>query len=390
MGKTLYICYMDLGNNGTIGIIKKVKSQINLLQRNAVDEIAYIYREKGQLITNIDGIEQGLVCRKAEDINAILLSSLNELAVFDKIYIRFNHLTIKFIKLLKRLASNKARIVMEIPTYPFVKEDFEELFLALKRARIIVSVKVFFKIIENAVLSLFLKRYISRIITYSNDNKIWGIDTIKISNGIEIREIDINSCDSSLKDSTINLVCVSSCLKWHGYDRIIEGIYRYYQEAHTEAVHLYIVGDGPEISNYKKMISKYDIENHITITGILNGNELDQLYEKADVAFDALGRHRVGVYFNSSLKGKEYAERGIPIVSGVKTEFDLDNSFRCYYRVPADDSYIDIEKVLSFIETVKTIPTYKKAIREYAINHFSYDVAMKGVVDYFFGEKETN
>lgn len=40
-----------------------------------------------------------------------------------------------------------------------------------------------------------------------------------------------------------------------------------------------------------------------------------------------MGRHRSGVSFNSSLKGKEYCAKGLIIVSGVKTELDLDGEF---------------------------------------------------------------
>jgi hypothetical protein len=53
-------------------------------------------------------------------------------------------------------------------------------------------------------------------------------------------------------------------------------------------------------------------------------SSLNDIYNISDIAIDSLGRHRSNVMYNSTLKGKEYCAKGLPIVSGVKTEFDYD------------------------------------------------------------------
>ena len=72
------------------------------------------------------------------------------------------------------------------------------------------------------------------------------------------------------------------------------------------------------------------------------------LYDKADIALDCMGRHRVGVYYNSSLKGKEYCAYGVPIISGVETELDQRKEFQYYLRVPADDTILDMDDIVNY------------------------------------------
>lgn len=123
------------------------------------------------------------------------------------------------------------------------------------------------------------------------------------------------------------MIAVSSLYYWHGYDRTIEGLKNYYEGTHSKEVNLYIVGTGPEFVKYEKLIKEYDLENHVFLTGYKSGSALDELYAKCIIGLDSMGRHRSGVSFNSSLKGKEYCAKGLIIVSGVKTELDLDGEF---------------------------------------------------------------
>ena len=101
-----------------------------------------------------------------------------------------------------------------------------------------------------------------------------------------------------------------------------------------------------------------------------------------------MGRHRSGVFYNSSLKGKEYCAYGLVIVSGVRTELDNDATYKYYFRVPADDSPIDFNKVLDFYRTVtdngRKRKEVKKEIMQYASEHFSMDVVLKPVLDYIY------
>ena len=103
-----------------------------------------------------------------------------------------------------------------------------------------------------------------------------------------------------------------------------------------------------------------------------------------DIGLDSMGRHRSGVYYNSSLKGKEYCAYGLLIVSGVETELDNAADFDYYFRIPADDSPVDFAKILEFYneKVADNKAAVHKKISDYALDHFSMDKVFKPVMDY--------
>ncbi|MFK5655764.1 hypothetical protein ACIA4K_04025 [Lactobacillus delbrueckii subsp. bulgaricus] len=66
----------------------------------------------------------------------------------------------------------------------------------------------------------------------------------------------------------------------------------------------------------------------VSMVGKKEKEELDYYYNICDIGIDSMGRHRSNVYYNSSLKGKEYLAKGLPIVLGVTTELDYIKDFR--------------------------------------------------------------
>lgn len=378
MKKILFICYMDLKDKGTIGIRKKIISQISTLSSLENCKIDYICREGYKVHSNIEEIN-GMVCNNADSLNSILLNKV--FLKYNYCYVRYNRFSLRFVNVLRKIKKNGCKTILEIPTYPFFQEDWDEFTRNIKKINIINSAKIIIKIFENIVFSKYSKRYIDRVATYSKDTFIWNIKTLKISNGIKIERFE----DTQKKhiDDNITLICVSSCLKWHGYDRLLNGIANYYKKSNnSKQVKVIIVGDGPELDNYRNIIRDNMLDDYVLLKGAVYGDELNELYSMSDIAIDALGRHRVGVYYNSSLKGKEYAERGLPIVSGVETEFDKDHEYLFYYRVPADDSPIEINELIDFYNNIKKIDDYQTIIHTYASEKFSYKKAMESVINY--------
>lgn len=384
MEKLLFVCYMDLNDKGTVGIKKKILSQINTLKQQLGYEVDYIWREGHKIVSNIECLNNKQ-CFNADSVNDMILDIGD--VEYCCSYIRFNRFSFKFLSVLKHLKKSNCKNIIEIPTYPFFREDMHELYRNFKSCKVINSIKVLIKLINNALLPYFSKKLMDRISTYSNDDYIWGIKTLHISNGVYINEFNLTKNNKA--NNTINLICVSSCLKWHGYDRILQGISNYYNHNKKPSinVNLIIVGEGPETIFYKRFVENKGLSEYVFFKGIVTGEDLDELYYDSDIAIDAMGRHRVGVYYNSSLKGKEYAERGLPIISGVKTEFDLDSQYPFYFRVPADDSAVQINEIIDFFDKIKLIDNYRIQIHEYAKNNFSYEVAMKKIIDYILEQE---
>lgn len=378
MKRVIYVCYMNLGISGSMGIREKILNHIHTFEQYGY-EMCYIYIENGKIISNL-GFQT--IQEKTARNNIVLINEMFcnvDIKQGDIIYIRYQHFNKSFLSTVKYLHQMGAYILLEIPTYPFVGEYKSYVVSALRKHKYKDVVSNYINILRYYYYSPKMNKCIDRIITYSDDSKIWNIQTIKCSNGIDTLSIAYSNRSDN---SGINFICVSSCAYWHGYDRFIKGMIDYYNGDYSEEVYLHIVGDGPVLPEYKQLVKDYSLEKYVKFYGNLRGEKLDFIYKKADIALDAMGRHRVGVFYNSSLKGKEYAARGLPIISGVKTEFD--NYIDCpfYYRVPADESNINIKDVLDFYFKISSVREYEKVIRAYAEKNFDYKETMKPIKEF--------
>ena len=285
----------------------------------------------------------------------------------DYIYIRKPSLAVEFYKVLKKIKIKfpKIYILLEIPTYPFHSE-----YTKFSKLMILKSINCEKK----------LKNVVDKIVTYSDDKEIWGIPTIETSNCVSYKDVLPRSSHYKLEKGTIRLTCVANFMYWHGVDRLINGIKDY--NGDYEII-LNIVGDGKEIKKLKRLSKGM---KNIIFHGIKTGDDLLKIFNETDIAVDALGRHRSGVSFNSSLKGKEYVAMGIPVISAVRTDLDNIPNFLYYYRFPADESHIDIEKIIEFYNAIyfdDTLEDITMTIRKTTEKMFDYQY---GFIDKIQGE----
>lgn len=353
------------------GIAYKIYKQMELLTSNGFDShFIYIHENKNKL-------EKILSLLPLYSSNKVL-NKLNTITDNSDIYIRYFFSDFKLIHTLKKYKRNnpQSKIAVEIPTYPY---DGEKMLLKTRPA--------YWK---DKFWRRKLHTYVDRIITYSDDNIILKTPTINISNGIDTKVVKLRVPKEN--SQVINLIAVAKFGLWHGYDRMIEGIHNYYRDTGQKRdIKFYIVGYGDKKVElqYKELIKKYHLDDHVFLVGKKFGKDLDYYYNICDIGIDSLGRHRSNVYYNSSLKGKEYLAKGLPIVSGVKTELDKIPEFKYYFRVPADDTPIDIEKLILFYNSI-----YKKkskfivasTIRKFCENHFDMDQCFEKVIKWFKGE----
>ncbi|KKP59211.1 MAG: Glycosyl transferase [Candidatus Magasanikbacteria bacterium GW2011_GWC2_34_16] len=349
------------------GIKKKIIMQINTFREyNHSIDFYNPYTNRNKKIHKI--------LRRLPFFRFISWSKLPQnITYYDYIYIRkpwfMDGDLIKFLRHVKR-QNNNLKILLEIPTYPYDHEAKKLNILPLFIKDIYWRRKLF--------------KYVHKIITYSNDDLIFKTKTIVVSNGIDTDRI------SSIKNTVfdprqIHLIACSSFYFWHGYDRLIKGIAEYYKSKQNIQVFLHMVGAGDQQEHYNSLVKEYKIENFIIFYGKVTGLELDNIYEKADVAIDSLGRHRSKVYFNSSLKGKEYLAKGLPIVSGVITELDFDNTFKYYLRVPANDDSIQVNDIINFVNEIYSNSKKSdviKSIRGYAVKRFDYKTTFEPIINY--------
>lgn len=370
MIKLYYVAPFKGIKENVVGIDKKINAQIHTFEKNHIKCYKVdVTLEKDKMLKKI----KSLLPYTSTFGN---WSKLDEVENPDIIYIRYEKVDYQFMKKIKnlRLSNPNVKILLEIPTYPYDKE--------WQRGMKWKPYKI-----KDRINRKKIHKYIDKIITYSNDKKIFNVPTINISNGVDIREIQSRK---SMIQKDINMIAVASFTNWHGYDRVIRGLYEYYSHDQKQSVVLHLVGDGPELEKYKQLVEKYKLQDYVIIYGRQTGELLDRVYNQCEIALDAMARHRSGVFYNSSLKGKEYAAKGLPIISGVCTELDYDEKFKYYLRVPADESIININHIVSFYNKVYKNNVSKqeivKDIRGYAEQYFDINQCLKIVVSYIKGE----
>ena len=246
-----------------------------------------------------------------------------------------------FLLFLKRASKYVRKILIEIPSYPYDGE--------LKCSSVHTIILKYKEMLCRQILHL----WVDYVITYANDRRIFHIPCIHISNAPAYR-LPIKK--DNVLHSPIKFIAVANIAYWHGYDRLINGFVNYYKINDRQNVELMIVGDGDSntIETLKKIVIDNNLQNRIQFLGSKDGQELDELFDNSDLAIGCLGCHRKRVVEIKSLKNIEYAMRGIPFIYS-ENNLDFDN-MPYILKVPADESPIDVNELISFVRNCKFTP----------------------------------
>ena len=373
----LFLIYHGLSQSS--GVSKKIEAQIKGLRDGGhnVYMCHYNINEKGLWARMIDndtlenyGNNRLSPIKKRVCYDAILRFAIDK--KIDFVYARSFHNANPFtISFFKKLRKAKIKSVIEIPTYPYDQEYKGTL------------VKDKIELLTDKLFRHKLAKTTDAIVTFSDHEQIFGQRTIRISNGIDFDMLPIKEKQAENGNSTINMIGVAEVHFWHGFDRLLKGLAEYYSRPHTQEVHFHLVGgidpnewNGSEMSEgINTLINKHNLSEHVTLYGKKFGDELNSVFDKADVAIGSLARHRSGIYNIKTLKNREYAARGIPF---VYSETDTDFEGKPYIlKVPADESPIDIQAIVDFYNGLDIEP---QAIRD-SIKHLSWKEQMQKVIN---------
>lgn len=365
------------------GISKKILAQVGALERLGVNiDLSYLNaNSKNELVgryingERIDKYSTNPVISQFQ-----WRCKYNNLLAYVKekkiqvVYIRYVHFANPFfISFLKKLHKSDIKILLEIPTYPYDQEYKDIKFTS----KIVL-------LIEKLSRRQF-KKYVTRIITLTPHPSIFGVPAIVINNGIDPESI--NMVRNNKRGDEIHLIGVASIAYWHGYDRVIEGLHNYYNEKSIKKeVFFHIVGDdsNSESLHYKESVKKYNLSNYIIFHGRKSGEQLDSVFNKADIAVGSLGCHRISINNIKSLKNREYCARGLPF---FYSETDIDFEGKNFiFKVPGNDNPIDIEEIVKFIGRHKFDPM---TIRKYAIKNLTWDQQFEKVLNDVFPSFKT-
>lgn len=352
MMKGIFVHFFDLAEHS--GISKKIISQKNAFCEEGVDmKLCHISIDKDGIHrrvsedTVIESFDKGLLGLYSKWINYSKLRRyiLNE--GFDFVYMRsFYNTNYSMLKMFRALKNRGVVILLELPTYPYKKETSGK----LSKHRILFLINLFFR--------LFLKFYIDRIVTFTSRKKIHGVPTVNISNAIDFNAIPLKKIVLYSKNSPFNMIGVADIHYWHGFDRVIQGLAKYYENKDVMVdVVFHIVGSGTtDYMNYLfNLVNTLSISEKVIFHGERFGVELDDLFDISHFGIASLARHRTGITDIKTLKNREYAGRGIPF---IYSEHDSDfDSMPYIMKAPADDSPIDIGSIIAFYQNNTLSPT---------------------------------
>ncbi|MBR1932457.1 MAG: glycosyltransferase family 1 protein [Prevotella sp.] len=378
--KILFLVYH--GFSDVSGISKKIHYQVKGLEQNGHD-VHLCYYDRG---TN--GHWQRLVSHNGQvavltDFGSGKLAGLRQRTSYGSVasycarqsiqmvYARcFQNANPFLIRFFRKLKSMGVKSVMEIPTYPY-DQEFQG-FSRTERLQLHIDQQYRDR----------LARQLQAIVTFTNEQLIFGQRTINISNGVDLDSIPLHQKVDTSQE--LHLIGVAEVHFWHGYDRLIAGLGEYYRKGHTpKQVYFHIVGgvwksemyDDEHAPGFHELIEKYGLQDKVIFHGQLFGEALNSVFRQSSFAVGSLARHRSGISDIKTLKNREYATRGLPF---IYSENDSDFDHQPYVlKAPADESPVDIAQIVAFEEQL----TMKPQEIRHTVEHLSWKMQMQKVVE---------
>ena len=176
------------------------------------------------------------------------------------------------------------------------------------------------------------------------------------------------------------LLSVARCIKLKMQDVIIESLIHLTKEISN--VHLFLVGDGPELQNYKNIVTQLKLDDMITFTGSLPQKELIKFYNGADLF---IGAH-YGSWFASNTLF-EAAACGCTCLVNAKDEY-----LQYYNFINNEDIFLfnegDPLDLANKIYYIYSNPEESQRIKENLYNKVCSNFNMKNLLKEFYIDKK--
>ena len=378
MKKVLLYFPTEIQKQENTSVYEKFKSQIIGFEKNNC-EVDYIYHNQYGILLNDHEIRISSLLfffrfpliKKIIGYYLVLLNSIN-FKQYNLVYIRYKTSNPFILILLKKVRKQNpfATILIEFPTFPYHAEFTPLLY------------RIYFYFERK--LSMRLKRYVNYVVSFGNFENIYQIKSINISNGYnyELEKRVVLPSKKSSHEQLVLLGMASYLEFWHGYDRILYGIRHYIDKVKNPCNILFkIIGRGPEIEVLKSLATQLGIEKNIIISGYLNDAEIIEMMHQCDIGIGPIAMHRKQLDYDSSLKSRYFTFMGLPFILAAKDNSFL-NTMPYWYYVKADDTPIDIEKLISFLKNLEMEhPNYTQEMNKYAKENLSWQSQVKFILD---------
>lgn len=190
-----------------------------------------------------------------------------------------------------------------------------------------------------------------------------------IANGINTEEFINSQHISPLNIDIQNRVVigfVGFCRQWHGLNKIVELL----AKAENKNLFFLIVGDGPVISDIKKLANSLNVEEQMHITGLVNRSEMPAWLEPIDIALQP-----AVVDYASPLKMIEYLAKGKAIVAPAQEnikELLVDGENALLFEPGNIDAFIQCIQTLAQNDNLRD-SLAAKAYKTISDKHLTWD-----------------
>lgn len=370
-----FLYYRDVYSDSKplTGIERKVHSQVASLNRQGVS-CQYLYCPQPEKLLSIVASCLPLFS------DGIRWPDVRKLANADFLYIRRPRFASKellqFLSAFRKVNAD-ALVLYEVPTFPYDGE--------------MSSLKLLPALMKDRRYRTSLKDYVNYAVCVSDIDEVFGIPTVQIRNGIDLQAIAPRRyCEPQ---DEINILFVAYFEFWHGADRAISGLAKYYQEcSEPRNISIHMCGEGSQLPALKKLARHLGVSEHIKFHGALSAAELDPLFDSCSMAFECLGLHRRkgAPQVSASLKSREYLAKGIPFINSNDVDVFLQDPVDFCLRLPASDDPVDFNSVVAFHDELYgggKADELMATIRGYAELHVGIDSGMENVAKLISGWK---
>lgn len=361
----LYVARLDLLQPHLLGVAAKIRAQVDAFR--TLPAIARVlYPSQGSIQCDGKAVKHygtGGLWRRLAYYLFFYFDAASRAAEADFVYLRYQGASPALLWMVRRLRRRNPACVIfvEIPTYPYDEAA------TTPRARLMLA-------IDKAWRTGFFRK-IDRVVTFSSDKTIFGVSTVRTENGVDVDAFDLLPAPPA---GSLRLVGVANVSYWHGYDRVIAGLAHYYANGGALDIHFDIVGTGFDLHALEELAKREGLQDRVHFHGSRRGRELAAILERCHVGISCIALHRKGSD-TSDLKSREYCARGLPFVIGY-ADRDFTPDFAFAFHAPADDTPIDIDRVVEFHRDLAIrIPDYREQMRAHAERHLTWGIKMRPV-----------
>ncbi len=308
-----------------------------------------------------------------------------QIAQADLIYIRQELALIKFWQKLRPYLISKPYLV-EIPTplHIYFQEIKNSTQIAKWKKNIffiwLIKRQIADILSQSKMIIEFAEELSPLVLAHKERIYLWqnGVNLPKLY-GNSYQVFNRAAIDNFYQYKQLNLIMVANLADYHGLDRLILGLAKYYETKTPEIVVqvTVVAGENAALNSSKQLVNQLALNKHISFAGYNAYSELFQLYQGANIAIGPIASYRKNLFQASSLKLREYALFGLP---SIIDHHDYDLSSKDYIlQIPSDNAPVDVNHLINFYQhLIKTynheLPTI---ISDYAQNNLLWTHKVK-------------